>query len=147
MADGIQLVTSCTFGNNALIFNDYGKSAFTLTHRDGNGIRVASKPNSQQIIQSQFPDFNHLFHEVVTRQNHEPEKIALYKKAAIERSFGTLNLSFNDLFKVENVKTDIPQYAPIKNSVYCSVCGESIMEGKHLVIRDKVYCKPCSEKC
>jgi formylmethanofuran dehydrogenase subunit E len=147
MADGIQFVTGCTFGNNALIFYDYGKSAFTLTHRDGNGIRVAAKPNSQQIIKTQFPDFNQLFDEVVTRKNHEPEKIALYKKAAIKRSFDMLNISFNELFKVEKVKNDIPQYAPIKNSVYCSVCGESIMEGKHLVINDKVYCKPCSKKC
>ncbi len=147
MADGIQFVTGCTFGNNALIFNDYGKSAFTLTHRDGNGIRIAAKPNSQQIIKNQFPDFNQLFDEVIARQDHDPEKIALYKKAAIKRSFDMLNISFNDLFKVENIKTDIPHYAPIKNSVYCSVCGESIMEGKHLVISNKVYCKPCSKKC
>ncbi|MCF8363348.1 MAG: TrmO family methyltransferase [Prolixibacteraceae bacterium] len=145
MADGVQFVTGCTFGNNALIFNDYGKSAFTLTHRDGNGIRVAAKPNSQQIIQSQFPDFNHLFDEVVTRQNHEPEKIALYKKAAIKRSFGTLNLSFNDLFKIENVKTDIPEYAPIKKSVYCSACDESIMSGKEIIVGEKILCVPCSK--
>jgi tRNA-Thr(GGU) m(6)t(6)A37 methyltransferase TsaA len=143
MADGVQYITGCTFGNNALIFHDYGKTAFTLTHRDGNGIRVAAKPESQKVIRQKFTGFNQLFDEVVAGQNHDPEKVALYKKAAIERSFGTLKLPFNDLFKVENVETDIPRYAPIKNSVYCSVCGESIMEGKELIVDEKIFCIPC----
>ena len=29
-SDGVQFVTSCSFGNNALIYRDYGKTAFTL---------------------------------------------------------------------------------------------------------------------
>ncbi|HKK68640.1 MAG TPA: TrmO family methyltransferase, partial [Bacteroidales bacterium] len=77
MADGVQFVTGCTFGNNALIFHDYGKTAFTLTHRNGNGIRIAAKPDSQNIIRDRFPEFNQLFDEVVAGQNHNPEKIAL----------------------------------------------------------------------
>ncbi|MDZ7838898.1 MAG: FmdE family protein [Actinomycetota bacterium] len=32
-SDGIQLVTGCTFGNNALIFNDLGKTAVTVINR------------------------------------------------------------------------------------------------------------------
>ena len=34
-SDGIQFVTGCSFGNNALIYRDYGKTAFTLARRSG----------------------------------------------------------------------------------------------------------------
>ena len=48
-SDGVQLVTGCSFGNNALIYRDYGKTALTLTHRDGNGIRLAAKVDSSPL--------------------------------------------------------------------------------------------------
>jgi formylmethanofuran dehydrogenase subunit E len=40
-SDGLQVVTGCSFGNNALIFRDYGKTAFTLARRNGEGFRVS----------------------------------------------------------------------------------------------------------
>lgn len=33
-SDGIQMITGCTFGNNALIYKDYGKNAVTVAKRD-----------------------------------------------------------------------------------------------------------------
>ena len=39
--DGIQVVTGCTFGNNALIYKDLGKTAVTVARRlDGAGVRL-----------------------------------------------------------------------------------------------------------
>ncbi len=40
-ADGIQVVTGCTFGNNALIFKNVGKTAVTVAKQDGTAIRIA----------------------------------------------------------------------------------------------------------
>ena len=34
-SDGIQIVTGCTFGNNSLIYKDFGKTAFTLARPMG----------------------------------------------------------------------------------------------------------------
>jgi len=34
-SDGIQMVTGCSFGNNSLVFRDYGKTAFSLVTRTG----------------------------------------------------------------------------------------------------------------
>ncbi|MFQ6118982.1 MAG: FmdE family protein [Methanosarcinales archaeon] len=33
-SDGIQMITGCTFGNNALIYKDYGKNAVTGLNRE-----------------------------------------------------------------------------------------------------------------
>ncbi len=44
--DGVQIVTGCTFGNNALIFRDLGKTAVTVAVRDsGEAIRLVVTPD------------------------------------------------------------------------------------------------------
>jgi formylmethanofuran dehydrogenase subunit E len=43
--DGIQMVTGCSFGNNALIYRDFGKTAFTLIDRnEKHAVRVCVRP-------------------------------------------------------------------------------------------------------
>ena len=144
-SDGVQFVTGCTFGNNALIFKDLGKTAFTLTKRDGEGIRIFSKPESQEIIREAFPDFQNLYKKVVEEQNHDPELVTAYRKSALERSFGTLTIEFEKLFGVQNVKADIPEYAKIHDSVICSVCNESIMQTRTLKKDNNQYtCLYCN---
>src|SRR4030042_5329987 len=39
-SDGVQVVTGCSFGNNSLVYRDYGKTAFSLVKRSGEGVRV-----------------------------------------------------------------------------------------------------------
>lgn len=127
-SDGVQFVTGCSFGNNSLIYKDLGKTAFTLTTRDGNGIRVCSKHESQVLIKNKFPEFNTYYQKVVAEQDHRPENIAKFKKAALHRAFETLHLDFEALFTVQLIQTEIPSYAKIHESVICSECGESVMK-------------------
>jgi formylmethanofuran dehydrogenase subunit E len=144
-SDGVQFVTGCTFGNNALIFKDLGKTAFTLTVRSGNGIRVFSKPESQQVIRDAFPDYRELYQKVVAGQNHDPQLVSEYKKKSQERAFGTLTLPFESLFDTEQVQVDVPIYARIYDSVICSVCGENVMITRTVPIEDQQYtCFHCA---
>jgi formylmethanofuran dehydrogenase subunit E len=131
-SDGVQFVTGCTFGNNALIFKDFGKTAFTLSKRDGKGIRVSSKPESQQVIREAFPEFHNLYKKVVEDQDHSAKMVTAYRKASLDRAFGTLTLDFSKLFDVHNVIVEIPGYAKIHDSVICSVCKESVMKTRAL---------------
>lgn len=126
-SDGVQFVTGCSFGNNSLIYKDLGKTAFTLTKRDGKGIRVISRPESQQVIRNAFPDFSNLYQKVVAEQNHDPELVTSYRKASLDRAFGTLTLDFDKLFAVQEVSAEIPAYAKIHDSIICANCGESTM--------------------
>ena len=145
-SDGVQFVTGCSFGNNALIFRDIGKTAFTLARRDGNGIRVSSTAQSREVINSAFPDFNRLYQQVVAQQNHDEQLKTQYKKAAMERAFGTLSLPFNELFKTAFIKVEIPPYAAIVESAICARCGESVMKSKTIVINNLEYCADCVGK-
>ena len=143
-ADGIQLVTGCSFGNNALIFRDLGKTAVTLTHRSGKGFRICSKVQSRQLIKEGFPDFEELFQKVIVEQNHDEKLKSQFKKASRERSFGIFQLPFNELFTLQEVSTEIPPYAPIFDSIICAQCEERTMLSRTISKADKTYCLSCS---
>lgn len=126
-SDGVQFTTGCTFGNNSLIFKDFGKTAFTLAKRNGTGIRVKQSAQASIISRESFPDYQALFEKVIVEKNRSEELLNAYKKAAYERSLGMLNLNLHDLFDISHVKVYIPEYAKIVKSVECAVCLESTM--------------------
>ena len=143
-ADGIQYITGCTIGNNSLIFKDYGKTAFSLVKRNGNGLRLSVKPSYREKMIKQNPKFQKYFNKVVIEQNRDNKLILEFKKSAKEVSFKILKWDINDIFDIKKIKTKIPDYALIKESVICSECGENIMKSKEIYKQDKVYCKECS---
>ncbi len=145
-ADGVQLVTGCSLGNNSLIYKDLGKTAFTLTRRDGKGIRVCSRHESQDVIRQAFPDFNEYYRKVIVEQNHSPELVATFRKLGLERAFGTLKIPFESLFTVqEEITVDIPAYAAIHESVVCSSCHESVMKNRTIRHENQHYCYTCAK--
>ncbi|MBN2480482.1 MAG: SAM-dependent methyltransferase [Bacteroidales bacterium] len=143
-SDGVQFVTGCSFGNNALIFKDIGKTAFTLTKRDGKGIRICSRHESRNVIQEAFPGYQQLYEKVIAQQDHDPGLVAKYKKSALDRAFGTLSLPFDKLFTVSRIRADIPPYAPVHESMVCSVCGESVMASRTVKRNKKPVCAVCA---
>lgn len=144
-SDGIQFVTGCSFGNNSLIFKDIGKTAFTLCTRDGKGIRIRAKNNSREVIRKAFPDHQDLYQKIVADQNHDPQLIAEYKRSSLKRAFGTLKIPIEDLFEIKEVVVEIPNYAPVHESIICEICGESTMESRILDKDGKNVCVTCSD--
>ena len=142
-ADGVQFVSGCTLGNNALIFRDYGKTAVTFCLRDGKGIRVASNGRFHDLLYKLEPEFKSLFEEVVKNHSRDPERLAAYKEAAMAAGLKMCSVSPDEIFNISEVKTDLPDYAPIKDSLKCSVCGELIMESREYAV-DPPVCVPCS---
>ncbi len=142
-ADGIQYVTGCTFGNNSLIFNDYGKNAFSLVTRKGKGIRVRAKNKTRERIDEAFPEFRSLFNEVVVNQNHEEVMMKQYREVSCQASFGLLNIPFEELFEVRDVVVAIPEYAPIESSVVCNKCGETFMTSRGKQDENGAICNAC----
>lgn len=144
-ADGVQFVTGCSFGNNALIYKDVGKTAFTLARRDGQGLRICSRHESRAAINEAFPAFQEYYKRVVEEQNHDAELVAAFKRLGVERAFGTLQLPFDALFEVQETTVDIPPYAGIRESVCCHLCGESVMKNRTLEINGKHFCYNCGK--
>ena len=76
VSDGVQVVTGCTFGNNSLIYHDYGKTAVSLGSRTGKGIRVNVGPAYRGIIDKNVPEYTSLFEEVVKNHNRDSEPVS-----------------------------------------------------------------------
>ena len=145
MSDGIQYVTGCTFGNNSLIYRDFGKNAVTLSRRDGNGIRVSVNPDYRNGLEKNFPEYFELFNKVVRDRAGNEEDYSLFKQYGKEVSFNMLKMDFDSLFSIKKVKADIPEYAPIYDSILCDRCKENVMATRISKSNGGNYCYPCSK--
>lgn len=142
-SDGVQFVTGCSFGNNALIFRDLGKTAFTLAKRTGEGVRVCLTADFDTLAE-RHPGAIALFQKVVVNRAGTPEEQARLPILWRELSFSLLDPPDEALFKVQRVKIEVPAYARIFPSVRCSICGENVMETRIQMKDGKPVCLPCS---
>lgn len=142
-ADGVQMVTGCSLGNNGLIYRDFGKTALTLAHRSGEAIRLASKPGGNVVQRN--PEAAALFKKVVTDRAGTPEDDERLRKLWIELSFDMMDIPDEELFTIQSLTIEIPSYAKIYGSAICSTCGESIMEPRARVKDSKPICLGCSD--
>jgi formylmethanofuran dehydrogenase subunit E len=143
-SDGVQVVTGCTFGNNALIFRDYGKTAFTLARRSGEALRVCVRPD--RVMEERSPEATELFEKVVVQRKGtetEDRRLAVLWK---EMSFQILELPDEEVFVIRKGAIEVPAYAQIFTSVKCSVCGESVMEPRARLRGGEPVCLACSDQ-
>jgi len=145
-ADGIQVVSGCTFGNNALLFNDLGKTAATFAVRGGKGLRIAVKPEYWNLLNTDSPDFSLLFDKVIKHRQGSDKELNDFKNLSREVSFRILEYPFEKVFSCREVKPKLPPYAPIFDSVVCEECGEGVMQTRTVKINSRTFCFTCALK-
>ena len=144
-SDGIQVVTGCTFGNNALIYKDYGKTAVTMAKRDGTAIRISLDPYFEESRTEKYPEANVLFEKIVVRREKPiQEESSRMMQLFEEMAFELLEVNDDEIFKIEHKTIKLPEYAPIFTSVKCSICGEGVMETRVRVRDSKPVCISCA---
>ncbi len=144
-SDGIQMVTGCTFANNALIYHDLGKTAVTVARRDGAGIRIVLKDEWRDAFNTRHPEAYALFKKIVVdREEATPAEQERLMQVWTESSFDQLGLPEEEIFDVKPVEIEVPPFAPIFASVRCSICGESLMETRARVKDGKPVCITCA---
>ncbi|MBN2352641.1 MAG: TraR/DksA C4-type zinc finger protein [Spirochaetales bacterium] len=141
-SDGVQMTTGCTFGNNALIFRDCGKTAFSLVARDGEGLRV--RVRAERVMQERSPEATALFEKVVVKRAGGAEEGRRLSALWRELSFRVIGLPDEEVLDVARVSVEVPPYARIFASATCSVCGESVMETRARFKDGKPVCLDCS---
>jgi len=141
-SDGVQMITGCSFGNNALIFRDYGKTAFTLARRTGKGVRISVRVD--RVMEERSPEATELWEKVVVKRSGNESGSKRLSELWKELSFSVLGLPDEEVFDIKRVDVDVPAYARIFASVKCSVCGENVMEPRVRMTDGKPVCIPCS---
>lgn len=144
-ADGVQAVSGCTLGNNALIYRDLGKLAVTFVVRGKKeGVRIRVRPEFKKYVEDAVPEFYPLMEKVIMNRAGTPEEEKGFREKGREAAFTLAKLPFEKIFVAETVVPDIPDYAPIAASAVCPKCGEMVMATK--IDRDTGLCLMCSGK-
>lgn len=142
-ADGVQVATGCTFGNNSMIYIDTGKNAVTLVKRGSwKGVRVYI--DAEKLRERYFPEEAvKLFEIVIIRREGNSKDINRIHKLWTELAYKMLEIP-EDEFKVERVKVRPLEKAPIFKSVRCSRCGELVMETRAIYVNGEPLCPVCA---
>jgi formylmethanofuran dehydrogenase subunit E len=141
-SDGVQFVTGCTFGNNALIYRDFGKTAFTLARRSGDGVRISVR--ADRVMEERSPESTQLFERVVIERSGTEADRERLSQLWKELAFTILGLPDEEVFNIKRVTVEVPAYARIFANVKCSVCGENVMEPRVRMKDGRPVCIPCS---
>ncbi len=143
--DGIQVVTGCTFGNNALIFRDLGKTAVTVALRgNGRGVRLVVRPEYRDEMFARYPAASPLFEKVVVQRNATPEEEHHFHHIWPAMAHKELERPLEESLVVKEVSVKLPSYARIFPSVVCSRCGENVMEPRIRLVQGQPTCLPCA---
>ncbi len=146
-ADGVQMVTGCTLGNNALIYRDYGKTGVTLSTRDGRAVRLVLKPEFDDTREKEYPEAYALFNRLVARREQgAPEDYGKMMRLFAEMSVAELGVPAEKMFVISEKTAALPAYAPIFETVKCQSCGENVMKTRSVKKDDGVYCIPCAQE-
>jgi len=143
-SDGVQFVTGCSFGNNALIYRDFGKTAFTLARRSGEAIRISVR--ADRVMEERSPEATELWERVVVKRSGNEADRKRLNELWKELAFRILDLPDQEVFEIKRITADVPAYARIFTSVKCSVCGENIMEPRARMKDGKPICIACSNQ-
>ncbi len=146
-ADGVQFTTGCSFGNNALIYADLGKTAVTLLSRKlEKAVRVILRPGGwgEAPENERQREANDLFRRIVKERQVDPEGSKRMKQLWTELSFETVQKPEAELFEVRDAPFNLPAWAPIFDSATCSSCGEAFMETRARLSAGKPVCLDCA---
>jgi formylmethanofuran dehydrogenase subunit E len=144
--DGIQAVTGCTFGNNALIFRDLGKTSVTVARReDGQAVRLIVRPDYRNKMMARYPNAGPPFQKIVVeRQQCTPEELHRFHDLWEAISRWELQTPLEDQFHIQHLTITMPEYARIFDSVICSACGEQIMASRVIERQRQTLCRVCA---
>jgi formylmethanofuran dehydrogenase subunit E len=145
-ADGVQVATGCTFGNNALVYRDFGKTAVTLVDRErpDEGVRIHVQEREDP-IESASPEASALFDAVVADRDATPAERERFGEVWADVAFDLIDRPIFELCDVETgVSVDLPEYAPVFEDARCADCGEQVMAPKAVERDGETLCRDCA---
>jgi len=138
-ADGVQMITGCTFGKGNIQKLHYGKWGVTLIDKkSGRAVRVT--PKAEAMAANKQTDFFQKYRMKGVPASQVPPEVV---DQLLER---VMNAPEDQLLKVgevfERKWEDVPHSF---DSFVCELCGEMTVEPYGRVLGDKKVCIPCRE--
>lgn len=139
-ADGVQMITGCTFGKGNIHRLNYGKWAVTLIDRKtSRAVRVAVK--AEMMAANKKTDFFQKYRMKGIPASQVPSEII---EPLVDK---VLNTPEKQLLTIGEVFTyELQDVAHSFESFVCSSCGEMVSEPYGRLLGDKKVCIPCRHK-
>jgi len=138
-ADGVQMITGCTFGKGNIKKLHYGKWGVTLIDKkSGRAVRVA--PRAEAMEANKHTEFFSKYREKGVPASEVPDGVVA---PLIER---VMNAPEDQLLNVGELFEKHWQDSPHSfDSFKCDMCGEMTVEPYGRLLGDKRVCIPCRE--
>ncbi|MGW8223280.1 MAG: FmdE family protein [Syntrophobacteria bacterium] len=138
-ADGIQMITGCTFGKGNIKKLHYGKWGLTLIDRKSKqAVRVAPKATAMQA--NKATAFFTEYREKGIPASQVPPDVV---QPLVERVMGAPEEQLLTVGKVHEFQFEDPPHS--FDSFVCELCGEMTVEPYGRILGDKKVCIPCRE--
>jgi formylmethanofuran dehydrogenase subunit E len=140
-ADGVQVITGCTFGKGNIKRLHYGKWAVTLIDRaTGRSVRVT--PKAEAMLANKQSDFFKKYREKGIPASQVPDEVV---EPLVQK---VINAPEEAIITVGGVFTQkLPPKKDSFEGFVCDMCGEMTVEGYGRPLGDKKkVCQPCYEK-
>jgi formylmethanofuran dehydrogenase subunit E len=139
-ADGIQVVTGCTFGKGNIKKLHHGKWGVTLINRaTGESIRVV--PKAEAMLKNKSSDFMQNYRKKGIPASQVPEHVVEPLIEMVMNAHDDQILSIGKIFKQE-----VPPKKESFEGFVCDICGEMTVEAYGRPLGEKKVCHPCYEK-
>jgi len=139
-ADGVQMITGCTFGKGNIRKLHYGKWGLTLIDKkSGKAVRVS--PKAEMMAANKETEFFQSYRMKGIPASQVPDDVV---QPLVDKVMGApdeMMLNISEVFDCE--WTDPPHSF---DSFVCDVCGEMVVEPYGRNMGDKKVCIPCREK-
>ncbi len=139
-ADGVQMVTGCTFGKGNIKKLHYGKWGVTLIDKkSGRAVRVT--PLAEAMVANKKSEFFTKYREKGIPASQVPPEVV---EPMVER---VMNAPEDQLMKIGEV-FEKPWTDPAHSfsGFVCEICGEMTVEPYGRLLDDRKVCIPCREK-
>jgi len=139
-ADGVQMITGCTFGKGNIKKLHYGKWGVTLVDvATGRAVRVT--PKAEAMLANKQTAFFKEYREKGVPASKVPANVV---EPLVQ---GVMNAPEDKLLAVSQIFQHEILHRPHSfSSLVCDSCGEMVVEGYARIVGDKRVCIPCQEK-
>ena len=137
-ADGVQMVTGCTFGKGNIKKLHYGKWGVTLVEAaTGRAVRVT--PTAEAMLANKQSGFFKDYREKGIPASKVPPTVVEPLVEKVMNAPEEKILSVSEIFRHEVVR-----HPDSFAGLVCDLCGEMVVEGYARVLGDKRVCIPCN---
>lgn len=131
LTDAVMSVTGCRVGRRTMKIRDWGRFAASFVRLPaGKGVRLAQRDGTYSQIAARLEEAGLDLHD---RDQAAPVFLAFPLEAHFAVQSVTLTFA----------QEDLPGKPMIK--VNCASCGETVMDGRHLLVDGRPWCRPCHQ--